>query len=152
MCADSHRRWEWPEIPPDAKEKNFRDMLRAWIRIEDACGSKAMQRRGQNREWTPDQKIWVGNEGVSRCIHKRNCDKNRKQQWAIGSVSFQNVADFGYGVSFLCESPEHKDTDILNCLTPPPTRCGGVWQNPPLQLNESLMTTRLIFLWVFAII
>lgn len=56
MCVDLYRRGKWPETPSGAKEKKFRDMIREWVRMEDACGPEVLQRRSQNREWTPDQK------------------------------------------------------------------------------------------------
>lgn len=56
MCVKMYREGKWPETPTGAKEKKFRDMIREWVRMEDACGLEVLQSRSQNREWTPDQK------------------------------------------------------------------------------------------------
>lgn len=56
MCVEQYRQGQWPETPPGAKKKKFRDMIREWVRMEDACGSEVLQSRSQNGEWTPDQK------------------------------------------------------------------------------------------------
>ena len=39
MCVELYRQGQWPETLPGAKEKKFRDMIREWVRMEDACGS-----------------------------------------------------------------------------------------------------------------
>ena len=47
MCVDLYRRGQWPETLPGAKGKKFRDMIREWGRMEDACGAKGLHRRSR---------------------------------------------------------------------------------------------------------
>ena len=52
QCVMLYRQGKWPEIPKDIRTKTFRDMIRTWVRIEDAQGSEALQHKGKNKYWT----------------------------------------------------------------------------------------------------
>ena len=56
MCVDQYRQGKWAETPAGVKEKTFHDMIRVWVRQEDACGSEVLQHKNQNREWTAEKK------------------------------------------------------------------------------------------------
>ena len=47
MCVDLYRRGQWPETPPGAKGQKFRDMIREWVRMEDAYGPEGLHRRSR---------------------------------------------------------------------------------------------------------
>ena len=57
-CIELYRQGKWPETPEDiTKEKNFHDMIRRWVRIEDANGPEALRHKNFNKVWTPEQKL-----------------------------------------------------------------------------------------------
>ena len=37
-AVDLYRQGLWPDTPDDLNEKDFRKMIRKWVRVEDACG------------------------------------------------------------------------------------------------------------------
>ena len=49
MCIELYRQGKWPETPEGIQSEDFRKMIRGWTRIEDSCGSEALQHRNQNR-------------------------------------------------------------------------------------------------------
>lgn len=51
-----YRQGRWPETPEGANAKNFRNMIREWVRIADECGLEALRRRDQNKVWTAEEK------------------------------------------------------------------------------------------------
>ena len=56
MCVEMYRQGKWPETPDGVKEKRFHDMIRIWVRTEDACGPEALQHKKQNKVWTAEEK------------------------------------------------------------------------------------------------
>ena len=56
MCVDLYRQGKWPDTPAGVKETNFRDMVRIWVRQEEANGPDSLQHRKQNRVWTAEEK------------------------------------------------------------------------------------------------
>ena len=57
-CIELYRQGKWPETPDGIKkEKNFHDMIRRWVRIEDANGPEVLQHKNFNKIWTPEQKL-----------------------------------------------------------------------------------------------
>ena len=55
-CVELYRQGKWPETPEGTKVKRFHDMVRIWVRIEDACGPEALQHQNQNKLWTAEEK------------------------------------------------------------------------------------------------
>ena len=56
-CVDLYRQGYWPETPDGIKcVENFRKMVRAWVRIEDACGPEALRHKNHNKEWTAEER------------------------------------------------------------------------------------------------
>ena len=51
-----YREGSWPETPAGTSQKEFRHMVRNWVRIAEACGLEALQSRTQNRAWTVAEK------------------------------------------------------------------------------------------------
>ena len=56
MCVDQYKSGKWPDTPAGVKEKTFRDMVRMWVRQEDARGSEILQHKKQNKVWGADEK------------------------------------------------------------------------------------------------
>ena len=63
-CIELYRKGEWPETPEGIKEKNFRCMIRRWVRIEEATDSDVFKRKNFYKKWTPEEKL----ELVSRVL------------------------------------------------------------------------------------
>ena len=57
MCVELYRQGKRPETPEGVSEKVFRDTIRKWVRIEDAQGSEALKHNGQNKRWTPEDRL-----------------------------------------------------------------------------------------------
>ena len=56
MCVDLYRQGKWPDTPEGIKDKPFHDMIRIWVRQEDAGGAENLQHKEQNRIWGADEK------------------------------------------------------------------------------------------------
>ena len=57
MCVDLYRQGKWPETPAGVKERRFRDMVRMWVRQEEARGPESLQHKNQNKAWTAEEKF-----------------------------------------------------------------------------------------------
>ena len=53
---DLYRQGLWPDTPDGLNTKNFRKMIRSWVRIEESCGPDALRHKSQNKEWTPEER------------------------------------------------------------------------------------------------
>ena len=56
MCVDLYRQGKWPDTPEGVKERRFRDMVRIWVRQEDARGPGILQHKNQNKAWSAEEK------------------------------------------------------------------------------------------------
>ncbi|MBQ7601205.1 MAG: helix-turn-helix domain-containing protein [Lachnospiraceae bacterium] len=64
-CVEMYREGRWPETPDGIKDpRNFRSMIRRWVRMEDANGPEVLKHKGQNKEWRPEERLEV----VSRVL------------------------------------------------------------------------------------
>ena len=56
-CVEMYREGRWPETPAGIKDPdNFHDMIRRWVRAEEANGPETLKRLSTNKEWTPEEK------------------------------------------------------------------------------------------------
>ena len=56
MCVELYRQGKWPETPEGIQQRDFRKMIRSWVRMEDSCGPEALRHKSQNKEWTAEQR------------------------------------------------------------------------------------------------
>ena len=57
-CVELYRQGKWPETPDGIKNpREFRNMIRRWVRMEDANGPDVLKHKGQNKEWTPEERL-----------------------------------------------------------------------------------------------
>ena len=57
-CVELYRAGRWPETPDGIKDpENFRDMIRRWVRMEEANGPDVLRHKGQNKEWRPGERM-----------------------------------------------------------------------------------------------
>jgi hypothetical protein len=60
-----YREGKWPETPKWIKDpERFHRKIREWFRMEEANGPDVLRHKGQNKEWTPEERL----ELVSRVI------------------------------------------------------------------------------------
>ena len=57
MSVELYRQGKWAETPEDIDQKEFRDRIRKWFRIEEACGAEALEHKRQNKAWTAEEKF-----------------------------------------------------------------------------------------------
>lgn len=57
MCVELFRQGKWAETPPGIKQGSFRQKIRLWFRIANACGPEALQHKNQNKIWTAEEKM-----------------------------------------------------------------------------------------------
>ena len=57
-CVESYREGKWPDTPEGVEEKNFRDSIRKWFRLEEVHGPEILK-HGNNINWTPDEKLEI---------------------------------------------------------------------------------------------
>ena len=55
-CIELYRQGKWPETPEEIKTKDFRTKIREWVRLEEACGTEALQHKKQNRVWSTEER------------------------------------------------------------------------------------------------
>ena len=55
-CTALYRKGMWADTPNGIKDNKFRQQIREWVRIEDACGTEALRRKSLHREWTGEQR------------------------------------------------------------------------------------------------
>ena len=55
-CVELYREGKWPETPDGINERNFRIMVRRWVRIEDVNGLEALKHNAVNKNWTPESR------------------------------------------------------------------------------------------------
>lgn len=57
MCVELYRQGKWPETPYGVKQKTFHNKIILWYRIENACGTEALQHKDKNKTWTAEEKM-----------------------------------------------------------------------------------------------
>ena len=68
-CVDIYREGRWPDTPKGVNERNFRNKVRDWVRIEDACGPDALRHKNQNKNWTAEERYAL----VAQVIAGQSC-------------------------------------------------------------------------------
>ena len=56
-CVELYRQGQWAECPEGISEKEFKNTIRKWVRIEEAQGCEALKHKNQNKVWSPDEKL-----------------------------------------------------------------------------------------------
>ena len=57
MCIEMYYRGEYPETPEGQKKKSFHDTIKDWVRMSEKAGIESVEHKGQNRKWTPEEKL-----------------------------------------------------------------------------------------------
>ena len=48
-CVELYRQGQWAECPEGISEKEFKNTIRKWVRIEEARGCEALKHKNQNK-------------------------------------------------------------------------------------------------------
>ena len=57
-CIELYREGRWPETPDGIKDPDrFRRKIREWVRMEEANGPGVLKHKGQNKEWSPEERL-----------------------------------------------------------------------------------------------
>ncbi len=57
-CVELYREGRWPETPDGIKNpENFHKMIRRWVRMEETNGPDVLKHKGQNKEWSPNERL-----------------------------------------------------------------------------------------------
>ncbi|MCR5637978.1 MAG: helix-turn-helix domain-containing protein, partial [Lachnospiraceae bacterium] len=49
-AVELYRQGLWPDTPDGLNTKDFRKMIRRWVKIEESCGPNALRHKSQNKE------------------------------------------------------------------------------------------------------
>ena len=57
-AIELYRQGKWPETPEGIKDReNFRDMIRIWVKMEEANGPDVHKHKEFNKNWTTEEKF-----------------------------------------------------------------------------------------------
>ena len=57
-CVEMYREGKWPKTPKWIKDpERFHRKIREWFRMEEANGPDVLRHKGQNKEWTPEERM-----------------------------------------------------------------------------------------------
>ena len=86
-CVELYRQGKWPETPDGIKNpREFRHMIRRWVRMEEANGPDVLRHKGQNKEWRPEERLElvskvIAGASVSSVAVKAGISKGLLYQW-----------------------------------------------------------------------
>ena len=94
-CVELYRAGKWMETPDHIKERNFRILIRQWVRLEDANGPEVLQEKNSNKFWTPEEKLALvervnAGESIAAVAISAGIYKGLLYQWV------QKYKDQGY--------------------------------------------------------
>ncbi|WP_434309226.1 helix-turn-helix domain-containing protein [Hominifimenecus sp. rT4P-3] len=90
-CIELYRQGRWPETPIGIKEpKNFHDMIRRWVRMEDTNGPEVLKHKNFNKNWTPEQKLEI----VSQVLAGRSLQDAAFSSGITGGLLYQWVQKY----------------------------------------------------------
>ncbi len=57
-CVELYKKGKWPETPERIKNlKNFHNMIRRWVRIEETNGPEVLRHKKQNKQWKSEERL-----------------------------------------------------------------------------------------------
>ena len=81
-CVELYQQGKWPDTPYGIKERNFRNMIYRWARMEFNQGVESLIPKKHFKKWTPEEKL----ELISQVI----AQKQNKTQTELGTVDGEN--------------------------------------------------------------
>ena len=118
-----YRQGKWPETPKGIKDpKNFHHMVRRWVRLEEENGPDALRHKGQDKTWTPEEKL----ELVQQVLAGRSNQSVAIEAGINDSMLYQWVRKyktFGYnGLINMKKGRPPKDPDMKKVGTRKPPK------------------------------
>ena len=94
-AVELYRQGLWPDTPDGLNTKDFRKMIRSWVRIEESCGPDALRHKSQNKEWTPEERYTL----VARVLAG---DSIKNVAYTLNEVPYKSYFNFDYGGRIFC--------------------------------------------------
>ena len=122
MSIELYRQGKWPETPKGANQESFRHMIREWARKEDACGPEALVHKGQNKVWSPEEKLIpvskvIAGESIKSVALNAGISDGMLYQWV------RKYKIYGYnGLIDKKRGRKSKNTDMKKIGTRKPTK------------------------------
>ena len=69
-CVEMYRQGVLPDIPEGISKSEFQHQNQKWTRIEEAQESDALKRKGSNKVWTPEEKLFLVSKVIARETNK----------------------------------------------------------------------------------
>ena len=119
-CVEMYRKGVYPETPDGLSTKKFRDMIREWFRIEEACGPDALRHNVQNKQWTAEQRyelvaqVLAGNSNKAVAL-SNGISQGQLYQWV------RKYKTMGYnGLVELKKGRHSKEPEMKKVTNPEP--------------------------------
>ena len=117
-CIELYRQGLWPETPDGIKQKEFRNTIRRWVRIEDSCGADALRHKNQNKMWTAEERYSL----VAQVIAGKSCKSVAVSAGINDSMLYQWVRKYktlGYnGLENMKKGRPPKEPEMKKIITP----------------------------------
>ena len=110
-----------PDIPEGISKSEFQNQIRKWTRIEEAQGSDALKRKGSNKVWTPEEKLFL----VSKVIAGESNKSVALNAGISDGMLYQWVRKYkiyGYNGLILKKGRKPKDPDMKKVGTRKPPK------------------------------
>ena len=120
-AVELYRQGLWPDTPDGLNTKDFRKMIRRWVRIEESCGPDALRHNNQNKEWTPEERYALvanvlAGESVSSVAISAGVNAGQLYQWV------RKYKIYGYNGLILKKGRKPKNPDMKKIGTRKPPK------------------------------
>ncbi len=111
----------WPDTPDGLNTKDFRKMIRRWVRIEESCGPDALRHKSQNKEWTPEERyalvaLVLAGDSIKNVACSAGINTGQLYQWV------RKYKIYGYNGLILKKGRKPKDADMKKIGTRKPPK------------------------------
>ena len=90
-CIELYREGRWPETPAGiTNPESFHNMVRRWVREEEANGPEILKHTGTNKVWTPEEKY----ELVAKVVAGAPCQSVAIEAGVKGRLLYQWVRKY----------------------------------------------------------
>lgn len=70
-CIELYKQGKYPDTPKGIAKRNFRIMIRRWVRQVEGAGETAIKHSSSNKMWTPEEKYAL----VSQVLAGKSCQE-----------------------------------------------------------------------------
>ena len=120
-AVELYRQGLWPDTPDGLNTKDFRKMIRRWVRIEESCGPDALRHKSQNKEWTPEERYALvarvlAGDSIKNVACSAGINTSQLYQWV------RKYKIYGYNGLILKKGRKPKDPDMKKVGTRKPPK------------------------------